>query len=269
MSYLHILHPNEDKLPMLMKIIRPKLLLLLIFAVFLSDLPAFADCATGGDAVRDSVRSEVRRPRRIRVAASQFDDSIVRPVKLASHNSLTYAPELNGSPGVVARRNRCQSLDIEQQYALGVRLFDFRVRRGDDGEAVAAHGRIRYAADIEGALRFLDAKGGVTIRLMLENSFWPWRRTRDYEWFQEYAITLVARYTNIRFVCGRSKLGWDKVAANLPDEPEINQYIWRRRSTVNVIPKPARHARRQNKRNFVNLNGTVWSMFDFVELLYK
>lgn len=246
-----------------------RLLLAGLFAVIVSVADAAVPLHGVWSEAGDSLSPARRRPRRVRVEASQFDGAAVRPVKLASHNSLTYARALNGSPGVVARRNRCQSLDIRRQYALGVRLFDFRVRRGDDGDAQAAHGRIRYDADVAAALEFLDSCGGVTVRLMLENSLLPWRRKRDYSWFEEYAITVVARYTRISFVCGRSKVGWDKVAANLPEEPVIHQYIWRRQSTVNVIPKPARTARRSNKANVAKLNPDEWSMFDFVELLFK
>ena len=248
---------------------KSKILFLLLFAFFVS-MPSSAGtdvCAVPCSA--DTVSPRPKRLGRIRARAARVDTVRAVPVKLASHNSLTYASPLNGSPRVVDRRNRCQTLDIEGQYALGVRLFDFRVRRGDDGTATAAHGRIRYDADIEAALRFLDSRGGVVVRLMLENSLLPWRRTDDYAWFQDYAITLVARYVNISFVCGRSKVGWDKVARNLPDEPPIDQYIWRRSSTLNVIPKPARHARRENKDNFKQLNDTVWSMFDFVEWLVE
>ena len=108
-----------------------KVLFLLFFSFFVS--MAFASgadvCAAACDA--DTIRPRPVRLGRVRARMTKGDTVRAVPVKLASHNSLTYAAPLNGSPGVVERRNRCQTLGIEEQYALGVRLFDFRVRQGD------------------------------------------------------------------------------------------------------------------------------------------
>lgn len=187
--------------------------------------------------------------------------------KIASHNSLTYAETENGNKRIIKRRNRCQRLDIRQQYEIGVRMFDFRVRKGINGKPQAAHGRIRYKANVEKELAYLNSQGNVIVRIMLENRRLPRQRKKDFKWFDAYVREIVQKYPNIEFVGGYSSRGDGKAAVFLPDEPQINQYVWRRTSILNIIPKPLKYATDNNEGNSRFINDSVWSMFDFVENL--
>ena len=68
--------------------------------------------------------------------------------KLGTHNSLTYL-----SPQWYFRwlnfTSKCQDLTIEEQYDLGVRYFDFRIKFTRKGEVRAGHGIMTYKADFD------------------------------------------------------------------------------------------------------------------------
>ena len=188
--------------------------------------------------------------------------------KLASHNSLTFAQNINGNDRIVDRRNRCQSLDIQEQYAVGVRMFDFRVRPDKDGKAQAAHGRIVYDVNLEKEYEWLNSKGDVWIRIMIENSRLPWKKDSYFEWFRKYTAELVKKYPNIRFVGGYGARGGGQVADKLLHQPQINQYIWSISSGNGIVPAPERFAKENNIKNKTMINNESWSMFDFVEYLF-
>lgn len=187
--------------------------------------------------------------------------------KIASHNSLTYARNKNGNNRIVDRHNRCQSLDIREQYKLGVRMFDFRVRRDNNGEACAAHGRIVYDIDLEQEYEWLNRQGDVWIRIMLENRRLPSKKDKDFEWFRQYTADLVRKYPSIKFVGGYGARSGGQVADNLPHQPTINQYIWNAENSETLLPHPGKYAETNNQENAKMINHETWSMFDFVELI--
>lgn len=189
--------------------------------------------------------------------------------KIASHNSLTFAENINGNDRIVDRRNRCQSLNIREQYEAGVRMFDFRVRPDKNGKAQAAHGRIVYDVNLEEEYEWLNGKGDVWIRIMIENSRLPWKKDRYFEWFRNYTAALVEKYPAIRFVGGYGARSGGQVASNLPHQPEIRQYIWQISESDKLIPSPRQFAEENNSKNRKHINDSTWSMFDFVELLHE
>lgn len=189
--------------------------------------------------------------------------------KIASHNSLTFAENINGNDRIVDKRNRCQSLNIQEQYAAGVRMFDFRVRPDKNGKVKAAHGRIAYDVNIEKEYEWLNNKGDVWIRIMIENSRLPWKKDRYFEWFRKYTARLVKKYPGIKFVGGYGARSGGQVARNLPHQPEIKQYIWQLSESDKLLPCPRQFAQDNNSRNKKHINDSIWSMFDFVELLYE
>lgn len=199
-------------------------------------------------------------------ASSQHNTSYP---KIASHNSLTFAENINGNDRIVDRRNRCQSLNIREQYEAGVRMFDFRVRPDKNGNAQAAHGRIVYDVNLEEEYEWLNGKGDVWIRIMIENSRLPWKKDRYFEWFRNYTAALVEKYPAIKFVGGYGARSGGQVASNLPHQPEIRQYIWQISESDKLIPCPRQFAEENNSKNRKHINDSTWSMFDFVELLHE
>lgn len=193
-------------------------------------------------------------------------------LKLATHNSLTFSKVKHTLDEVFDDEfNRCQSLNLQQQYALGVRMFDFRFRQdGDSGRPLIAHGRVEYEGDVESYLSYLNTLPNVTVRLMLENQNFAIdrRRKRDYGWYGPYVSGLLGRYKNIHFCGGISKYGGDKVAADVPDEPYINQLIDKSKNDFDPT-HPHDYAVANNWNNRTQINYTTWTMFDFVELCFQ
>lgn len=187
-------------------------------------------------------------------------------LKLATHHSLTFSEPLHVLGDMIdGRYAKCQSLNLQQQYALGVRMFDFRFRQdGDSGRPLVAHGRIEYTADVESSLDYLNTLPNVTVRLMLENfGLIERKRKKDYGWFSSYVSGLKNRYKNIYFCGGLSKKGGDKVATDVPNEPQIIQLI-----DQGGLTTPRVYAERNNWNNRSRINYRTWTMFDYVELCF-
>lgn len=99
-------------------------------------------------------------------------------MKLASHNSLSYAEPQRWWGKLINFTSKCQSMDVIGQYEYGVRLFDIRIRREYFGvsrnyDVKSAHGLITYFIYVTEVLAWLNEKSTkddpVYIQLNLEN----------------------------------------------------------------------------------------------------
>ena len=167
---------------------------------------------------------------------------------LASHNSLTYCkPQWYFRP--LAWFGRCQDKTIEEQYELGVRYFDIRLRFREtwfETKVISGHGLLSYDINVEEILEYLNSKGDCTVRLTLEISFMD----KFLKWVEfsrdafkctcnHYSIT----FTNIIFTGGYEKGSWIK----LVEYPWIHIYesYWMF-SKKRWFPYPKRYAKRNN-----------------------
>lgn len=123
---------------------------------------------------------------------------------LGSHNSMTYLPADSWWMRLFGWAARCQSLTIEEQYRVGVRLFDLRVAFDRCGGVHFRHGAVRYRGDVEATLSRLNELGGVTVRIVLERV----ADTEDEPDFRAAVSSWVRMYAGIRFVCGVRKDTW-------------------------------------------------------------
>lgn len=114
-------------------------------------------------------------------------------MKLASHNSLSYAPVKQWYLKPFFWIAKCQSKNIEEQYKAGVRYFDFRL----DGNC-PAHGHIKYDVDVLKELTYLNKQEDCIVRIICENL------DNKYTFIRE-CMFLEGTFTNIKF-CG----GWDR-----------------------------------------------------------
>lgn len=119
-------------------------------------------------------------------------------MKLASHNSLSYASVKQWYLKPFFWIAKCQSKDIEEQYKSGVRYFDFRL----DG-TVPAHGMIHYKVDLLKELAFLNNRKDCIVRLICENLYY----SKD---FINFCKFLEGTFADIKF-CG----GWYRNDRNL------------------------------------------------------
>lgn len=96
-------------------------------------------------------------------------------MKIASHNSWTYAKPLRWWMYLFQPLSRCQSLTIQKQLKEGVRHFDLRIKI-HKGIAYVAHGLVRYDITAEHLMRTLNRIGNesypdnnTSVRILLEN----------------------------------------------------------------------------------------------------
>lgn len=156
---------------------------------------------------------------------------------------------------------RCQNLTIEEQYEKGVRYFDFRIKFTRKGIR-AGHGPMTYKADFDSLFNFLNSKEDCIVNIVLEN-----RRgrqgKRDAE-FVGYVDWLVKRYPRILFVGGDRKRPWEKLVSlqSVPVRACFEFYEGKNFK----FPYPLKYARKKNKVYWKEVNDSVYSLFDFVEI---
>lgn len=130
---------------------------------------------------------------------------------LGSHNSWSFLPVKKWWMKPIAFTARCQRVDIQAQYDLGVRCFDLRVRFDGNGLVSVAHGMIEYtytAADIHMDLRWLNKMGDCCIRVIHEVRSAKQYKSRDIHRFRSFCSAIEHDYRYIHFWCGRNLFCW-------------------------------------------------------------
>lgn len=183
---------------------------------------------------------------------------------IASHNSWTFATPKKWWMKLIKFTAKCQNKNIQEQYALGVRLFDLRLK----GRNVC-HGLIEYDIDFMTDLLWLNGKGDAYVRVLCERDGYE-------DYFKNIMNILIGTCKNIQFLGGQRKSDWKKLV-ELPDVGVIDRYS----STTSLFPYfkskffavlddlwpwlysyVTRKQRASWKKEF---DGT-WLMMDFVEL---
>lgn len=132
---------------------------------------------------------------------------------LGSHNSWSYLKPKKWWMRPFAFVAKCQSKSIVEQYtAYGVRCFDLRVRWDERNQLpIIAHGLMEYKYTLEmleADMRWLNAKKDCYVRVLHEV-----RNEKQYTKyslfrFKYFCETVVEKYPNIRFWCGRNLYNW-------------------------------------------------------------
>lgn len=183
-----------------------------------------------------------------------------KEIKLATHNSLTYLkPQwyfrwLNFTA-------KCQRLTIEEQYRMGVRYFDFRIKFIRN-RVRGGHGLMVYKADFDRIYTFLNEKKDCYVNIVLEN-FYRQGEAQEAE-FVEYVQQLVKCYPHIKFVGGNKKNPWVTLVplGNVPVKACFEFYKGKHLK----FPYPLRYARKKNKKYWTEVDDKTYSMFDFIEI---
>lgn len=124
---------------------------------------------------------------------------------LGSHNSFTYLKPSNFLGKVLRFTAKCQEVDVFEQYKLGVRVFDLRIRQNKHGRLTIAHGVVEYAGsqeELNDALMFFNERGDVHVRVMLETRTKVTKSKEQEEWFVVTCKMLEKEYENIHFYGG-------------------------------------------------------------------
>ena len=129
-------------------------------------------------------------------------------MNLGTHNSWSFAKPVRWYiPHFTAK---CQSVDIKEQFRLGARMFDLRLRQVD-GVWVVAHGSCVFDVDFHKDLEWLNEQEGVYIRMLLEYNKAPKDAKRVVFEYRIECNMLMGLYPNLTFVEGRSKWDWNFV----------------------------------------------------------
>lgn len=126
-------------------------------------------------------------------------------MRIASHNSWSYATPSKFWMKLIKFTAKCQAVDIKTQYEnYGVRDFDLRVRFNKKGKLVIVHGYITYAITkcaLFNTLRFLNKQGDCSIRVLLDirNKKQFEENINVIEEFRTFCSTLTNTFKNIKF----------------------------------------------------------------------
>lgn len=179
-------------------------------------------------------------------------------IKYGTHNSLSYLkPQWWLRP--FNWIGKCQSLNIAEQYKLGVRYFDIRIKYTKEGKAISGHGLLTYNINIESILLWLNTrKSKCIVRLYLENSKYNPRKYDNY--FQRDIELWTKEYSNITFVEGGCRYEYKQF---IPNNIEVNvcyAEYWKKKF---CIPFPRLQAKMNN--HLMKLDNNKYNIFDYIQ----
>ena len=191
---------------------------------------------------------------------------------LGAHNAWSYLTPRKWWMKLISFTAKCQRVDIKEQYdTYNVRCFDLRIRFSKEELPVICHGIIEYDykyVDLLEDLRWLQSKGDVVIRLLLELrgvKKEDWKRQKTL--FNTFYLTILSiMYPNITFIRGRSLPDWEKVIKTIPEKAETEKYA--SVSTPKYIDDwlPILYATINNHKSIKNHNNDDILLLDFVDI---
>lgn len=191
-------------------------------------------------------------------------------MKLGTHNSMTYLPVKKWYLLPFKFMAKCQNIDIEEQYNLGVRMFDLRISYDNEGKVEFKHGLMSFKGDVNAILKLLNSKkksnGQIYVRLLLEVSNKK-QADKQLKFFLEDCSKWEDKYRKLKFFCGRTKYNWKQVYKFKEDDIDIVQKV--SSMTKNKIDDlwPWLFAYRNNLSNFQSRDNDKWLLLDFIELI--
>lgn len=180
---------------------------------------------------------------------------------LGTHNSMSYLPLKNWWVAPFAFMARCQKVDYRQQYEqFGVRLFDLRIGFFGDENPMFCHGMANYKGDVNEVLRWLNVKGDVTIRIILEKG--------DEDAFKRWVAHWKATFRDLNWCCGVKKKGWKRVCMLKNIEPYIKHFYASMQGGKLDDLWPRLWAKKNNGKMLASVDDVeaCYVMLDFIEI---
>lgn len=196
-------------------------------------------------------------------------------MKLGTHNTFTYLPVRQWYLKPFAFTGKCQEVDIWQQYSLGARLFDLRVKFNKYQQPILCHGILQYEHDIDfidNILLKLNKCKGIYVRVILETFR---KRGTQQELFSTYCKYLEKTFENIKFFGGNRKSDWKRIYYfNNCDEDLDGKYssvtslFNSNNNLLRVLDDlyPKYYAKKMNKTNIVAGTTHKWLFIDFINI---
>lgn len=192
-----------------------------------------------------------------------------RKFKLGSHNSMTYLPPKKWYLYPFRFMAKCQSKTIEEQYNLGIRMFDLRIHFDKKNQPEFRHGAIAYKGDVISVLKFLNNKKDTRVRIILED----YRNNGNYlqECLFSLAVTTWAlEFKNIKFFGGNRKSDWMEIVhfkynPSIEDKYSSNNTNY---TTGTVLDDwfPWLYAKFNNRKNIEKGTDKLYMLIDFIEI---
>ena len=147
---------------------------------------------------------------------------------LGSHNSWSFLKERDWWMLITRPFAKCQDIDIESQFNVGVRCFDLRLRFDEDSKLfLVCHGETIYNSFLEDDLDYLNVQaskieGPLYIRVLLEDS-----GNRDDvvdSYFYDACLNLENKYKHIKFFGGwAARKRWRKIIYPFKHNPSVEE----------------------------------------------
>lgn len=144
---------------------------------------------------------------------------------LGSHNSWSFLPPKHWLVKPFAFMARCQSKSIIQQYRLGVRCFDLRIRVDKKDCPHIYHGLVEYdisESEIYEYLAMLDSFGDCYVRVVHEVRTKKQYTQEAVNGFIKFCDWYRTSFPNITFWCGRNLYNW-QVDYQFENEPSCEE----------------------------------------------
>lgn len=170
--------------------------------------------------------------------------------KLASHNTMSYLTPTKWWMKLFKCIYKCQDLTIDEQYKLGVRVFDFRVTYYKD-KLIFAHGIIKFEhIDIYKLLDKINKWGDCSIRIVLEENKQNDNTFVYSKWFVHDVRAFITKFPNIKFFEGTRKYDWNILVPDIfLNNPDYVQRISSMNGNIFTRFFPRLYAKLNNKRN--------------------
>lgn len=130
---------------------------------------------------------------------------------LGSHNSWSFLPPRKWWQKALAFTARCQRKSIQEQYELGVRCFDLRIRIIDYKYHIV-HNSFDYGLLTEHTmdLVWLNRHTDVCIRILHDVREKKYHSEIEVDAFRRLCKDLEKTLTNIKWWCGRNLYNWEE-----------------------------------------------------------
>lgn len=136
-------------------------------------------------------------------------------MNIASHNTFTFLKPKKWWAKPFAFVAKCQEIPITEQWRIGVRSFDLRIRFRKDGTPYFCHGLVEYDGDVTTELLRIDElaandKTVAVCRVMFEDNMFTVDRDEQIELFKRFCehVNYKIQYCHIKFYGGYSKKEW-------------------------------------------------------------
>lgn len=186
--------------------------------------------------------------------------------KIGTHNTMSYLSPKQWWMKPFHFVAKCQNLTLEEQYNLGCRMFDMRVKFNKEGEPHFRHGMMAFKGDVYETLKLLNDKSNdadfIYVRFILESKIDSFQK----EHFIEFCKNIERDYPNIGLFCGRDKYTWEQLYKFKLDDiydiwQPVSSLMWKKIDDW----FPWLYAHFMNRKNYKKWDRKQWISLDFIE----